>query len=185
MPRLNKIEPQEATGEVKTLFNEVEKKLGKIPNIFRGMGNSAAGLKAYLHMADSLSNGQLSPADREAVYLAVSQKNECHYCVSAHTAMAKNAGLTEDQILSIRKHQPEDSKQRALVRFVTRVMDTKGFVEDGELETVKGAGYTDGEITEAIAYIGLASYSNLFNHVFGTELDFPEAPKLEEQPASS
>ncbi len=183
MPRLKKIEPQEATGEVKQLFDEVENKLGKIPNIFRGMGNSAAGLKAYLFMADSLSNGELSQADREVVYLAVSQKNECHYCVSAHTTMAKKAGLTDDQILSIRRHQPENPKQQALVRFVTRVMETKGFVEDGELEAVKNAGYSDGEITEAIAYIGLATYSNLFNHVFGTELDFPEAPKLEEQAA--
>jgi AhpD family alkylhydroperoxidase len=117
-------------------------------------------------------------ANREAVYLAVSQNNGCNYCVSAHTMLAKRAGMSDEQILAIRKFQPQSDKLRALVKFVLRVMETKGFVDDADVAAVRKAGYSDGQIAESVAYIGLATYSNLFNHVFNTPLDFPEAPKL-------
>ena len=69
-------------------------------------------------------------------------------------------------------------RRPAFESFVQRVMETRGFVSDGDVQAVKTAGYTDGQIAETIAYIGLATYSNFFNHVNGTELDFPAAPAL-------
>ncbi|MEX1028019.1 MAG: carboxymuconolactone decarboxylase family protein, partial [Candidatus Paceibacterota bacterium] len=59
-----------------------------------------------------------------------------------------------------------------------KVIATKGFVKDDDIDTVRGAGYSDGQIAESIGYIGLATFSNLFNHVHDTPLDFPPAPSL-------
>jgi uncharacterized peroxidase-related enzyme len=178
MPRLNVMEPEKATGKTKEIYDGLQKKMGKVINIFKGMGNSPAALQAYLSMSGALADGMLAPEDREAVYLAVSQSNGCHYCVSAHTMIAKRGGMSDEQILAIRKFQPQSDKHKALVKFVLKVMDTKGFVADADVQAVRTAGYNDGQIAEAVAYIGLATYSNLFNHVFNTPLDFPEAPKL-------
>ena len=178
MPRLKVVEADQASGKVKETYNNLNSKFGKVFNIFKGMGNSAAALNAYLNMSATLGEGDLSPEDREVVYLAVSERNKCHYCASAHTVIAKNAGMSDIQILAARKHEGLDDKHQTLVRFINRVMDTQGFVDDADVEAVRDAGYTDGQIAESIAYIGLATYSNLFNHVFDTELDFPAAPKL-------
>jgi uncharacterized peroxidase-related enzyme len=178
MPRLNAVKPEDATGPVKEIYDDLTKKMGKVINIFQGMGNSAAALNAYLSMSGALSKGELSPQDREVVYLGVSQKNGCNYCLSAHTQLAKKAGMNEDQILNIRRFSPESSKHAALLKFVTRVMETHGFVDDADIAAVRDAGYSDGQIAESIAYIGLATYSNLFNHVYGTEVDFPQAPSV-------
>ncbi len=178
MPRLNVVTPEQANGPVKEIYEGLTAKMGKVINIFQGMGNSATALKAYLGMSGTLAEGELSPEDREVVYLGVSQKNGCNYCVSAHTVIAKKTGFSEDQILDIRRFSPESVKHQALLTFVTRVMETNGFVEDADITAVRDAGYTDGQIAESIAYIGLATYSNLFNHVFDTELDFPQAPSL-------
>ncbi len=176
MPRLNVVKPEQAAGEVKEIYDDLTKKMGKVINIFQGMGNSPAALKAYLSMSGALGHGELSPEDREVVYLGVSQRNNCTYCLSAHTLLAKKAGLNDEEILGIRRFEPKSEKHQALLKFITRVMETHGFVEDSEIAAVQDAGYSDGQIAEAIAYIGLATYSNLFNHVNGTELDFPEAP---------
>lgn len=178
MPRLNVVKPDEATGPVKEIYEDLTKKMGKVVNIFQGMGNSAAALKAYLSMAGALAEGELSAEDREAVYLGVSQKNGCNYCVSAHTMIAKKVGLNDEQILNIRQFSPESPKHKALLQFVTRVMETNGFVDDSEIAAVRDAGYSDGQIAEAVAFIGLATYSNLFNHVYDTELDFPPVPSV-------
>ena len=177
MPRLNVVKPEDATGPVKEIYEDLTKKMGKVINIFQGMGNSPAALKAYLSMSGALNHGELSPEDREVVYLGVSQRNHCQYCVSAHTLLAKKAGLNDEEILSIRRFAPQSEQHQALLKFVTRVIETQGFVEDSEVAAVREAGYSDGQIAEAIAYIGLATYSNLFNHVYGTELDFPPAPE--------
>jgi uncharacterized peroxidase-related enzyme len=178
MPRLNAVPPQDATGPVKEIYEGVTKKMGKVPNIFQGMANSPAALKAYLSMSEALSGGQLAVEDREAIYLAVSEQNGCHYCVSAHTLVAKRVGLQDEAIQAVRKFQSPDDKQQVLLDFVGKVIETKGFVSDTDLQQVRQAGYGDGQLAEAVGYIALATYSNLFNHVHDTPLDFPAAPEL-------
>ena len=173
MPRLNAVRPEDAAGPTRAIFDGLQKKMGRVINAFRGMGNSPAALNAYLRMSEALGEGDLSVEDREAIYLAVSQRNGCDYCVAAHVAIAKRAGMAESEIDSIRALSPDDAKLHTLVYFVGRVMDTNGYVIDEELDAVRAAGYTDGQIVEALAYIGLATYSNLFNHVNDTAIDFP------------
>ena len=84
----------------------------------------------------------------------------------------------DDEVLAVRRFEPTAENHQALLRFVLRVIDTKGFVDDADLAAVRRAGYSDGQIAETIAFIGLATYSNLFNHVFGTPLDLPAAPEI-------
>lgn len=178
MPRLKAVTPEEATGKTKEIYDGLIEKMGKVINIFQGMGNSPAALKAYLSMSGALAEGELSEEDREVIYLAVSEQNGCQYCVSAHTVIAGRKGMSDEAVVSARKFEGDNAKHQALLKFVRRVIETKGFVEDEEIEAVRQAGYSDGQIAEAVAYIGLATYSNLFNHVNGSELDFPAAPEL-------
>ncbi|QDV12321.1 Alkyl hydroperoxide reductase AhpD [Rosistilla oblonga] len=178
MPRLKTIGPNEAQPPLKEIYDDLTSQMGKVVNIFQGMGNSPAALKAYLSMSAALAEGDLSPEDREIIYLAVSEQNGCHYCVSAHAMLAKRVGLADDAIRAARQFQSSDPKHESLLTFVRRVIASKGFVSDEELQAVKSAGYSDGQIAEAVGYIGLATFSNLFNHVNGTELDFPAAEKI-------
>jgi uncharacterized peroxidase-related enzyme len=178
MPRLNVATPAQATGKLKEIYDKQIAKNGKVINIFQGMGNSPAGLNAYLSMSAALAEGELSREDREVVYLAVSEQNGCQYCVSAHVQVAKTVGLSEDEANAARKFKSSDASRAALLEFVRKVIATRGFVEDADIAAVRDAGYSDGQITEAIGYIGLATFSNLFNHVNGTDLDFPAAAEL-------
>ena len=178
MPRLHVVDPSEATGEVKEIFGAFEQKLGKVINIFKGMGNSAAALKAYTGLSGALAAGELAPEDREAVYLSLSEKNDCGYCVAAHTMLAQKAGLSADEVIEFRRGGSSHAQRDALIKFVFRVVETNGFVDDADVEAVRSAGYSDAQIAESVAMIALVSYTNLFNHVFGSELDFPAAPEL-------
>lgn len=178
MPRLNTIVPAQATEPLKSIYDDLTAQMGKVVNIFQGMGNSPAALKAYLAMSAALAEGELSPVHREIIYLAVSEQNGCHYCVSAHSMIAKGTGLSPDEIHAARIFESTDPKHQALLTFVRRVIATRGFVTDEELQAVKTAGFSDGQIAEAVGYIGLATFSNLFNHVHGTPLDFPPAEDL-------
>ena len=178
MARLNTIKKAEATGEIKTLYDQVEEKMGTVPNIFTGMANSPVLLKAYLELEQLMENGTLSPAEQDMVRLVVSQYNDCSYCLAAHTRTGVSKGLSEEEIKAVRRGRPTDDQHQALVTFVRRILESRGAVDTADLQSFRDAGYSDGQVCEVITLIGQKMMSNYFNHVHQTELDFPEAEKI-------
>jgi len=178
MTRLNKIELQSAEGKAKELLESVHGKYGMVPNILNHMANSPAALEAYLNFSGALAGSSISAQLREQIALITAEINGCGYCASAHSAMAKMQGLSDEEILDARNGTSTDSKAEAALDFAQAILEKKGFVSDVELDKVRQAGYTDGEITEIIAVVSLNTYTNFFNHVAETEIDFPKVPEL-------
>jgi alkylhydroperoxidase family enzyme len=92
--------------------------------------------------------------------------------------MGKMQGLDQDEMLTIREGKSPDPKRNAAVVFALKVQDTKGFVSDDDLAKVRDAGWDDAAIADIVAVTALNLYTNFFNHVNDTELDFPEPPAL-------
>jgi len=177
MPRLNVVEPSAATGRVKEIFEGPLK--GKEINIFKGMANSPVGLEAYLGLAGALQQGSLSKAEQEAIALAIAEASGCEYCTAAHTVMGKDAGLSEQQAIGARKGAIEnDPKLNALVRFAVALHEKKGWVSDDDLKQFKDAGFTDAHVVDVVVCYALNLYTNVFNHVNETAIDFPQPPAL-------
>lgn len=177
MARLNIVDPASTTGRVKEIFDGPLK--GKHLNIFKGLGNAQSGLDAYLSLNQALSKSAFSAAEKEAVALVVGEKNNCDYCVAAHTAIAKGHGLSEEQTVKIRKGEPTgDDRIDAIVTLAARLVETKGFVEESDLDQFKNAGFDDAAIVDLIVAYTLNTLTNTFNHVNDTEVDFPKVPAL-------
>ncbi len=174
MPRLKAIEPTEAGANAKQLLDGVQKKLGMTPNLMRTMANSPAVLEAYLGFSSSLGKSSLSPKLREQIALTVGEVNRCQYCLSAHTALGKMAGLGDEEIADSRKGASPDRKTEAVLRFARKVVTERGWVSDDDVASVRAAGLNDGQIAEIVAIVALNLFTNYFNHVAGTEVDFPE-----------
>jgi uncharacterized peroxidase-related enzyme len=115
---------------------------------------------------------------REQLALDVGEVNHCEYCVSAHSALGKRAGLSDQEVLDSRRGASADPKADALLRFARKVVAQQGLVEDADIAAVRAAGYGDAEIAEVVAHVGLNIFTNYFNNVAGTTLDFPRAPAL-------
>lgn len=178
MSRLNQIAPESATGNAKELLDAVKGKLGLVPNMTRAMANAPAVLNGYLQLSGALGQGTLPAKTREQIALAVAQANGCDYCLAAHTAIGKMTGLTADQIRDSRHGTAVDPKDDAIVRFARKLVDTQGRVSDGDLRAVRNAGYTDGAIAEIVAHVALNVFTNYFNLVADTDIDFPKAEPL-------
>jgi len=179
MPRLEAINPENATGEARKLLDTVQAKTGRAPNIVRTLAASPAALKAYLGFSGALKESALSDPLRECIALTVAEENDCDYCRAAHTAGGKLAGLSDEDMVNCRKGESSDSKTQAAIRFARRVVETRGWVEDRDLDEVRGAGWGEGEIVDMVATVALNLFTNYFNHVAGTEVDFPTPPSLD------
>ena len=178
MPRIQPINQNTADAATTELLGSVKKKLGTVPNIISTMANSHAVANAYLGFSQSLSTGSLSPRLREQIALIVGETNGCGYCVAAHTALGKRAGLSEQETCDARRAVASDSKEGDALEFARKIVSDRGHVSDDDVQQVRKAGYTDGEIAEIVANVALNIFTNYFNHVAGTEVDFPVAPAL-------
>ncbi|QDU92614.1 carboxymuconolactone decarboxylase family protein [Lignipirellula cremea] len=178
MPRIQPVNRTTADSKTANLLGSVEKKMGQVPNIIATMATSPAVAQAYLGFSQSLSTGQLPARLREQIALVVGETNNCEYCLAAHTALGKGAGLTEGETCDARRAEAKDDKERAALRFARTIVNERGRVSDEDVQAVRQAGYDDGEIAEIVANVALNIFTNYFNHVAGTEVDFPVAPEL-------
>ena len=173
MPRINPIDPNQAQGKAKTLLDAVQGKFGRVPNLMKTMANSPAVLESYLNFSQTIGGGSFSPALREQIALAIAGVNGCDYCASAHTAIGKGAGLDAEELQANLRGFSADPKVEAALTFAKAVVTQRGWVADEDVENFRAAGYGDSELAEVIALVALNTFSNYFNHIAETEIDFP------------
>ena len=173
MSRLKAIQPQAATGKAKELLEAVQVKLKFAPNMMKVMANSPAVLEAYLSFSGALGNGALDAKLREEIALEVAEQNSCQYCVSAHTAIGKLTGLTDSEIDQAREARSGSARNAAALQFARELVARKGRATDTDVEAVRRAGFSDGEIAEIIAHVALNIFTNYFNNTADVEVDFP------------
>ena len=173
MPRLTPIDPAQAEGKTKVLLDGVRKHLGMVPNLLATLATSPAALEAYLSLGQALGRGNLDARTREAIALTVAGENGCDYCASAHSAVGAGLGMTAVELAANLQGRSSDPRVAAVLRFARAVVVERGWVGDGELAEARAAGLGDPEIAEIVAAVAASTFSNYFNHVAGTEVDFP------------
>jgi uncharacterized peroxidase-related enzyme len=154
-------------------LDAVKAGLGGTPNMFRLLAASPAALEAYLSYKRTLSHGALPAKIREQIALVAAETNGCDYCASAHTALGKNAGLSQDDITRALQGIATDPKADAAVRFAKLLLEKRGDISDSDLNRVKEAGLSEAEIAEIVAHVAINVFTNYFNIAFETEIDFP------------
>lgn len=156
------------------LLEAVHKQLGVVPNLFRVVANSPAGLEGFLGLNGALAKGRIDARTRERIALVVAEANGCDYCLSAHTYLGKNLAKLEDaEIAANRDGGSSDAKAGAAVRFALQVVRARGHVSDADLQAVKAAGYDDAQVVEIVLHVALNTLTNYVNEVAKTVIDFP------------
>tara|TARA_Y100001970_G_scaffold291789_1_gene430317 strand:- start:894 stop:1286 length:393 start_codon:yes stop_codon:yes gene_type:complete len=101
MTIFKKISEDEATGKVKEIFDEIKeaRQIKEIPNFWKTMANSPETLeRTWRSLQQVMGKGELDPAVKELIYVAVSITNNCEYCIKSHTLAAKKKGATDGMI---------------------------------------------------------------------------------------
>src|SRR6201984_2966458 len=173
MARIKIVDPAQATGKSKELLTALQKNIKSVPNLARALANSPAALKAWMEFDSALAKGSLNPKLRQEIALAVGQKNGCEDCVSAHTAIGKFAGLTDQQILDSRQGQGTAPNDTGRLTFARELLEKRGQVPASSIQALRDQGFTDGEIAEIVGHVALNIFTNYFNIAFDVDVDFP------------
>jgi uncharacterized peroxidase-related enzyme len=181
--RIKAIDPGMAKGKAKELLDAVAKKYGAVPNSFKTMAHSPAGLQGFLGLSGTLEGGVLPFETRYEIAIAVSEINGCAYCLSAFTAMGKSSGMKDETLAMCRKAGSTDPKIDAILKFAAAVVRERGVVAPEDFQKVKSAGCSDEEIQEIVANVALFTFANYINLVIGTEIDFPVVMPMNQRAA--
>ena len=180
MAYLKPLNKEEASPEVQEIFDQLNNKMGMVPNIYATIGNSPAALKANFALADNLKNGEFSDKEVEAIALAISEENNCGYCLAAHTAVGQMLGFSEDDTIELRSGNIDDPKLKALTNLAKEISNTKGRPSTTSIDQFLEQGYTKAALVELIGFVALNTFNNYLNHIAETPVDFPSAKTLNE-----
>jgi uncharacterized peroxidase-related enzyme len=165
-----------ATGATAEVYAQVRKIAGgTVPNLFAALGHLAPqSLEAVLDAEGALAAGSLGKQDLETIKLLVSELTGCEYCIAAHTLLGKMAGLTPVAMRQIRSGDATgDAKRDALTRFVRTLQQTSGTLDGAEVQAIRAAGYTDTQLADIALAVALTVFTNTFNRINDTDVDFP------------
>lgn len=174
MSRINVVEFATANAEQKALMDAIHSQLGMVPNFLKVFANSPVALKAFLGLHGVANEGHLSPLTRERIALALAQQNSCEYCLSAHTAIGRKTGLSNEEMAANRNGSSEDAKAAVAVKLARSLAAHNGEITTGELVEARQAGYTDAEIVEIITHVGMNVLTNILGKASRVEIDFPK-----------
>lgn len=174
MARINLVTNESANPEQKALFEAIHAQLGIVPNFLKAFANSPAALKAFLGLHGIAGDGSLDPQTRERIALALAQQNSCEYCLSAHTAIGRKAGLDSAEIEANRSGGSRDEKAAVAVRFARSLVAHMGEVTTAELVEMRNAGYSESDIVEVITHVGMNILTNMLGKAGRIDIDFPK-----------
>lgn len=179
MKKLNALSKNNAPETTKPLFEGIEKKIGKLPNIYAAMGHSPHLLKGLLDFETTLKQGIFNAKEQEAISLVVSQINGCSYCLAAHSFIGKMNGFKEDEIMAIRKTIIDDEKLSALTLLTKELSQNRGKGTEETITQFYSVGYNKQALVELIGLIAVRTITNSIFSNGDFEIDFPLASELE------
>jgi uncharacterized peroxidase-related enzyme len=172
--RIPSIELSAANETTKRNFEKLTARIGRVPNMPRAMAQSPAVLEGYMGLLEALAQGLLSKKLAAELALALAGINHCQYCASSHTVLSKFAGLNDAQIVNALEGKVDDAKDAAAINFAKTVVEKRGRIDDDDFNCVRDAGFTPGEISEIVAHVALNIFTNYFNLVARTNIDWPQ-----------
>ncbi len=157
---------------------------GFIPNLEGIFAQAPSLLKGSMALWDLFEATSFTPVEQQLIYLSANYEHECHYCMAAHSGLAKMIGMSADDIQALRTGTPlSEPKLQALRQFTQRMIQARGWVEEREIEAFLAAGYTQQQVLEVILGIAIKIMHNYTNHIATTPLDKPFQPYVWSKPA--
>ncbi len=178
MARIEPTTIDNAPESTKETLAGIKSKLGMVPNLLATLGKSPAALHSYTKGKEALASGTLGDKVGESLALAIANFSQCGYCVSAHDAIGKNVGLSDEERELNRNGQSGDPKVQAAIDLARSVVANRGFISDEDFKAASGK-LNEAEILEVIAITSFNLFTNYINHAIETKIDFPEVQLVE------
>lgn len=165
--------PEAAPEASRPLLTEAKKTFGLVPNLYAGLAESPTSLKAYTILSDLFSRTGLSPVEQQVVALVISFENECEYCMSMHSVIARDTVKVPAAIIDALRSggRLPDPRLDMLASFTRSVVRKRGWVDETAVKSFLAAGFDRAQLLDVILGISMMTLSNYADHITRPTLD--------------
>lgn len=183
MARVKMINPEDAQGDTKRVYDHVLQQWGKISNFSRVLAHQPATLEAWALANDAirLANVKTDPdyvKIQQLVIIKTSALNNSAYCLSHNVPLGKKMGLSEEQIAVARGDNYMasplfDDRQKAAIRWADVVTNMVARNDDAAFRAMQ-THFTEKQIVELTVFCCMWNYSNRLCEALHVDLERPE-----------
>ena len=156
----------------KPLLETSLKNNGRIPGLHGTMADAPPLLAAYNFAHQQFLATSLTDEEKTVVWQAVNVEQNCHYCVPAHTGIAKMMKVSDEITEALRNETPlPTARLEALRTFTLQVMQSHGNPTEEQLQAFFDAGYSHRAVLDVVLGLAQKTMSNYINHVADTPVD--------------
>ena len=172
MPRISRLNRDQVQPSSVAIYDRTLRDRGNVPNMFRTMAHRPQLFETIIaHMDAVLKAGTLSTALKELCIVRTSQLNCTEYCLASHTALARRLGWTDEQLAALphAASSPLFTEAEKVAIHLAEVMTEDSHRYSDEDFARLRTFYSEGEVVELMAAIGLFNYFNRFNDLLKME----------------
>lgn len=161
-----------APAESKALLADSKKAFGRVPGLHAVMAEAPGLLEAYKKVHELFVNSSFDKDELTVIWQTVNVEHACHYCVPAHTGIAKNMGVSDAITDALRNETAlPNARLEALRTFTLHVVRDRGNVDERAVQAFLDAGFSKRQILEVILGVSQKVMSNYTNHLAQTPVD--------------
>ncbi len=164
-----------APEESRPLLETSQQTFGRIPGLHAVMAEAPALLEGYQQLHKVFAEKTSFDKDElTVVWQSINVEHECHYCVPAHTGIAKMMKVDDAITNALRDETPlPNDRLEALRSFTLAVVRDRGNVDATAVDAFLAAGFTKRQVLEVILGVSQKVMSNYTNHLAETPVDEP------------
>lgn len=174
MSHVTLVDPRHTTADRAAVLSTIHQAFGTVPNMFRAVAHSPAALKSMWGSFGALGGGTLPARLTEQIAVAVADRNQCAYCLAAHTALGRKAGASAEEMAAAQAGRSSDPATAAALAFALKLVEQRGQVSAGDVQAVRAAGFSEEAVVEIIAHVALNLFTNYVNVALDVPVDFPQ-----------
>ena len=148
------------------------KAYGMIPGLHAVMAEAPGLLEGYQVLHELFMNSSFNADEKTVVWQTINVEHSCHYCVPAHTGIAKAMKVSDEISNALRDETPlPTAKLEALRTFTLAMVRQRGELNEQQLQDFYAAGYTQQNVLDVILGLSQKIMSNYTNHIANTPVD--------------
>jgi AhpD family alkylhydroperoxidase len=187
-PLVGLVSKEDAPPEVRAVFEGGEAQYGRVLHTWQALAQRPEIFVAYLpYLRSIVGPGELEQRIKELVEVRTAVLNRCLYSTSHRVRSARAAGVPEEDLVAVARGQLSgfDEREQIALKLCEELTvrppsvafaDAPQLVDTGVLERLRSS-FTDPQIVELVATIGLWNALARFHRVMGFELDMDPPPE--------
>ena len=171
------VSEEQASPEVKRMYDYIRERWSFVPNYFYALGRDSQLLQDQMNLFTNAmyEDRGLPRLLKEELALVVSGLNSSTYCLAAHMEILGKLGVEKSVGRKLARDYPSapvEPKVMELFRFAEKLTRSPATMEKADVDRLREAGWSDAAIFDTVLVTSLYGCANRFSAGLGLLADF-------------